>query len=136
RVRVVVAVAIVCLLSGCTKRGAGTAAGVGAGIAIAGIVVFSAAPNGNSAPSEGEAMGILLVLGGNGIAAVALLSLLLQALAGVSTGTPSTSASPDGRKCVPVAPNSSTWTCGDGYRCSDDFDDCEPANGLSTLRQR
>lgn len=38
-------------------------------------------------------------------------------------------------RCVPVAPDSPQWTCGEGYRCTEDFAGCEPAEG-TPLRQR
>ena len=41
-----------------------------------------------------------------------------------------------GRVCLPTEPGSSVWTCGSDYRCTDDFESCEPADGRPTLRQR
>jgi len=34
------------------------------------------------------------------------------------------------RSCVPLANQPHLWTCGQGYRCTKDFQGCEPATGL------
>lgn len=72
---------------------------------------------------------------------VSLIALVVKVLKGIPE-SPSRPSSPtpagpeEGRRCEPTAPDSSWWTCGEGYRCTDEFEDCELANGLPALRQR
>ncbi len=131
-------IAVLLVLASCgTKRSTLIATGIGAGFVISGSTVFALSPDGNETLSGGQGAGILLVGGGLVTIAASLINLGFLALGKAGSGTPSKDASgtPGSPRCMPIDASSTSWSCGPGYRCTDSFEDCEPAEG-APVRQR
>jgi hypothetical protein len=126
-----VAVVALVALVGCSGRQTAIGAGIGVGgIAVGGALIATD----SSSEGSGQAyFGFGMAVAGVGLVVVSLIGGALG-LIRLPPSPPHGDVS-GGRTCRPVAPDSSWWTCGEGYRCTEDFASCEPAVG-TPLRQR
>jgi hypothetical protein len=126
---------IVGSLTACTKQQTGVGVSIGVGMIVTGAIML------NSSTENSMGMGLVGAFGGIGGGVVVVSGSLIGRLLGfldpsASRPRPRDPAhEPEGPRCVPVSPTSSSWTCGRGYVCTDDFESCEPAVG-APLRQR
>ena len=112
-----IAVVIVMLTAGCgTKRKAMIGIATGAVMMVGGITIAETAPDGGR---DGQIFGLVVFGSGGGVIGVSVLSLVVHLLNGpvsrvLPAETPARSRNPEGRRCEPVAPDSSLWTCARG----------------------